>query len=412
MSVGRWRYIGLLCGLLVMLTACTLIPYPPKPPVFQPAIEPSLPSPFPRPYRQLTIDRLARRQYGLGELRFTNVLDVTDTFTRMAMLYPSDDLLISGFINVPHSLNNATTVPAITVNQTMSITIIPPMTTSITAPVNTSTSLSLSLPVSPVLSMSINNPITTQITPTGSEETGSESTQTPKVPVIIVIHGTAPRDEYQELAYTTEYADALSDEGYIVLHPDMRGYPPAEDGPNPMRIGYALDVLNLVALVRQQAGQPGPLAHADPEAIGLWGHSMGGGVALRTIVVSPHIRATLLFASMSGDELTNHNKLLEFTLGRSGYWAETINETPNLGDLERLSPINHLARVQSAVSIHHGTADLVPVDWSVDLCVRLGALNKDVECFFYEDAVHDFYYEDYDLFQERTMAFFERTLKN
>jgi dipeptidyl aminopeptidase/acylaminoacyl peptidase len=49
--------------------------------------------------------------------------------------------------------------------------------------------------------------------------------------------------------------------------------------------------LNLIALIKQQGGKPGPLQLADPNAIGLWGHSMGGGVSIRVITVSPDVKA-------------------------------------------------------------------------------------------------------------------------
>jgi len=49
-------------------------------------------------------------------------------------------------------------------------------------------------------------------------------------PVIIVLHGYIDLEIYQMLDYTTHYADALASAGYLVLHPNLRGYPPSDEG--------------------------------------------------------------------------------------------------------------------------------------------------------------------------------------
>jgi dienelactone hydrolase len=228
-------------------------------------------------------------------------------------------------------------------------------------------------------------------------------------PVVVVNHGYVSPAGYSTLAYTTRYADALARAGYIAIHPNYRNYPPSDEGPNPFRIGYTVDVLNLVALVRDQAGQPGPLQRADRENIGLWGHSMGGGVTLRAITVDPEIKAAVLYGSMSGDEKKNHEKILIWSNGERG--QEELN-TPE-EDLERISPIFHLERIRSAVSVHHGELDgTVPLEWSVDLCQRLDALGKTVECFTYPGQPHTFRGDGDQLFIQRIIAFFDRFLKN
>jgi len=102
-------------------------------------------------------------------------------------------------------------------------------------------------------------------------------------PVIIVLHGYIEPEIYQTLDYTTHYADALASAGYLMLHPNLRGYPPSDEGDNLFRVGMAIDVLNLIALVKENSGQPDLLQTADPTRIGLWGHSMGGGISTRVL---------------------------------------------------------------------------------------------------------------------------------
>ncbi|MCZ7668451.1 MAG: lysophospholipase [Chloroflexi bacterium] len=63
--------------------------------------------------------------------------------------------------------------------------------------------------------------------------------------------------------------------------PQLPQLPPSDAGDNLFRIGYAIDVLNLIAIIKNsRRDNPGPLQHADPNRIFLFGHSMGGGIAL------------------------------------------------------------------------------------------------------------------------------------
>jgi dipeptidyl aminopeptidase/acylaminoacyl peptidase len=224
-----------------------------------------------------------------------------------------------------------------------------------------------------------------------------------------VLHGYVDPSAYTTLAYTTRYADALARAGYLTIHPNFRNYPPSEEGPNPFRIGYAVDALNLIALVQEGAGKPGPLRQADPDAIGLWGHSMGGGITLRAITVSPNVKAAVLYGSMSGDEKKNHEMILVWSGGQRGQEELATPEE----DLQRISPIYHLERIGAAVSVHHGEVDgTVPPDWSADLCQQLSDLDKTVECFTYPGQPHTFNGEGDQLFIQRTIEFFARHLKS
>jgi dipeptidyl aminopeptidase/acylaminoacyl peptidase len=170
----------------------------------------------------------------------------------------------------------------------------------------------------------------------------------------------------------------------------------------------AIDVLNLIAIVRAEAGKPGPLERADPERIGLWGHSMGGGISTRVMVVSPYVKAVVLYGAMSGDEAKNYERInTYFSGGTRG--LEELRVPPEA--LPRISPIYFLNRVAAAVSIHHGEADPdVPPPWSNDLCRRLRDLNKTVECFVYKGQGHTFHDEGDTLFMQRMIDFYRRTL--
>jgi dipeptidyl aminopeptidase/acylaminoacyl peptidase len=230
-------------------------------------------------------------------------------------------------------------------------------------------------------------------------------------PVVLVNHGYVDPAVYRTLTYTTRYADALARAGFLAIHSNFRGYGASDDGPNEFRTGFTADVLNLAALVRRLGGEEGPLQLADPSAVGLWGHSMGGGVSLKAITARPDLAdAAVLYGAMSGDEQRNHDQIYNvFSGGTRGLYDP--DNPPSAEDLARLSPINHLERVQTPVSVHHGTLDdQVPPWWSDDLCTRLQELEKDVECYVYEGQPHTFVGQGDALFQQRVIDFLRKHL--
>ncbi len=226
-------------------------------------------------------------------------------------------------------------------------------------------------------------------------------------PVIIALHGYIDPAVYYTLDYTTHYADALANAGYIVLHPNLRGYPPSDEGENLFRVGMAIDVLNLIELVKTQSGGDDPLRSADPTLIGLWGHSMGGGISTRVLTVSQDVDAAVLYGSMSGDEQKNYEAIRVWSGSARG--LDEL-EIPT-GELTRISSMYFFDRITAAVSIHHGMADtLVPLEWSVLTCDQLRALGKNVDCIYYENLPHTFYGAGDEEFIRNTIQFFNRHL--
>lgn len=234
-----------------------------------------------------------------------------------------------------------------------------------------------------------------------------------RFPVAIALHGYIDPAAYTVVPYTRRYADALAEAGYFVIHPNLRNYPPSDSGPDSYRIGYANDVLNLIAIIRDQSQDPlGTLRRVDADDIQLWGHSMGGGIALRVITVNtePYLRAAVLYGSMSGDEQQNYGRIQEWTNGSTG--AFELAAPPQM--MAAISPAGNLERIRAAVSVHHSLADdVVPADWSQQLCDQLQALHdrgergQPPDCHFYEQQPHTFRGDSDRLFMERTVRFFD-----
>lgn len=227
-------------------------------------------------------------------------------------------------------------------------------------------------------------------------------------PVVIALHGYIDPAIYTTLDYTTGYADTLARAGYLVLHPNLRGYPPSDDGDNLFRVGMAVDVLNLIAIVRQQGGKPGPLALANPQAIALWGHSMGGGISTRVMTVDAGLRAVVLYAPMTGDERRNYEAIQRWSGGTRGLEELSVPEA----ELLRISPVHYFDLVTAPVSIHHGRADeLIPLSWSLETCEQLRGLEKAVECLDYADQPHTFVGDGAVVLMQNVIEFLNQYMK-
>ena len=112
-------------------------------------------------------------------------------------------------------------------------------------------------------------------------------------PAVIFNHGYIPPSVYRTIEDYEAHVRDLGGHGYVVLKPDYRGHNNSE-GRATGGYGtpdYTVDVLNALAALRKYPG-------VDPERIGMWGHSMGGQVTLRAMVVDPGIKAGVIWAGV------------------------------------------------------------------------------------------------------------------
>jgi dipeptidyl aminopeptidase/acylaminoacyl peptidase len=222
-------------------------------------------------------------------------------------------------------------------------------------------------------------------------------------PVIIMCHGYIRPDKYATGNDTWRESDYLARQGYITIAPDYRSHAASDNGVSFFHVGYAEDVLNLIASL-------GTVKKADRSRIGLWGHSMGGGVALRAAVVSKKVDAVVVFGSVSADERVNYAHGMGNGPGALGIASFGTPQNNRVG-YSRISSINYLDRIPG-LSIHHGTGDaLVPHAWSEELFEAAEEQSVDAELFLYPGAPHNFTGKDWDLAMERTLTFFAKYVK-
>lgn len=237
-------------------------------------------------------------------------------------------------------------------------------------------------------------------------------------PAIVFNHGYIPPDVYRTTERYIAYVDGLARSGYIVFRIDYRGHDRSEGEAsgaygNP---GYTVDVLNAVEALQQ-------FPQVDPNRIGMWGHSMGGYLTLRAMVISPDIKAGVIWAGVVAsytDMLNNWRRTGGPTptpnpsgarRWRNSWMDEygTPEENPEFWN--SISANSYLLDISGPIQLHHGTADTsVPLLFSEQLNQQLLDAGKIVELYTYEGDDHNLsnYFSQAML---RTIKFYDTYLK-
>ena len=237
-------------------------------------------------------------------------------------------------------------------------------------------------------------------------------------PAIVFNHGYIPPAQYRTTERYIAYVDWLARSGYIVFRIDYRGHDRSEGAAsgaysNP---GYTVDVLNAVAAIKQ-------FQLADPERIGMWGHSMGGYLTLRAMVISPDVKTGVIWAGVvaSYPDLLNRWRRSRGptpTPGATGgrgwrsTWVEQYGRPEeNAAFWNAVSANSYLGDLSGPIQLHHGTSDeSVPYEFSVSLNEQLQQAGKTVELYTYDGDDHNLS-NFFSQAMTRTIQFFDTYLK-
>ncbi len=224
-----------------------------------------------------------------------------------------------------------------------------------------------------------------------------------KFPVIVQFRGYVDLEKYFPGEGTQRSAEVYAANGFMTLAPDFLGYG-GSDSPSAdvfeERFETYTTALNLLASV-------GSLPMADPDRIGIWGHSNGGQIALTVLEILGRPVPAVLWAPVSKpfpysilyytDDIPDHGKLLRRELAKF----------EDQYDAEQYSLTNFLNRITGPVQIHQGTADTaVPLSWSDTFAQSLKeGSSSAVNYFVYNGADHNMT-PDWNTVVSRDLEFF------
>jgi dienelactone hydrolase len=240
-------------------------------------------------------------------------------------------------------------------------------------------------------------------------------------PVIMFNHGYVRPDEYRTTERYLDYVDYFARNGYIVFRSDYRGHGSSEgeaggaySSPN-----YTIDVLNGMAAVKMHPD-------ADAARIGMWGHSMGGHITLRSMVVSDEIKAGVIWGGVVGPypdlfarALTPEDPEQTPTPSSTRWptrWRTWLLRTfgtreDNPAFWDSISANAYLEEISGPLQLHHATTDsTVPVAVSEQLQRQMEAADRLSELYLYEGDNHNIAVNFYTA-MDRSLEFFDTYVK-
>ena len=237
-------------------------------------------------------------------------------------------------------------------------------------------------------------------------------------PAIIFNHGYIPPAQYRTTERYVAYVDGFARNGYVVFRPDYRGHDQSEGNASGGygSPDYTIDVLNATASLKRYPA-------ADPNRIGMWGHSMGGHITLRSMVTTQDIKAGVIWAGVVAsypDLMSRWRRPVPASVPtrarrwRDDFVAQYGSPESNPAFWDSISPSSYLADLSGPLQLHHGTADeSVPHEFSETLYQQAqdAKLAVPVEYYEYPGDNHNLS-KSFSTAMQRSIAFFDKYVKN
>jgi dipeptidyl aminopeptidase/acylaminoacyl peptidase len=263
-------------------------------------------------------------------------------------------------------------------------------------------------------------------------------------PVIVMNHGFFSRYIYISGDGTDRAAEFLNRHGYLTLSSDYRSWGASEVSSSLFYSGLVIDVINLMNAIPS-------IPEADPDRIGMWGHSMGGGVTLKILTIDPflngagqqasevegRIKAAVLYSTVSADDADIIGRwgpgcIGDYLAGEKLYGCNSSDILPldlppgliqaykdatrDAELVRQVAALHYLDDVSAPVQIHYGTEDGqvfsgTPPEWSQKAYDGFIKAGKQAELFAYEGEGHSFFADQWWAFMERSTHFFDEYVK-
>lgn len=213
-------------------------------------------------------------------------------------------------------------------------------------------------------------------------------------PAIVFNHGYIPPNVYRTTERYVAYQDAFARAGFVTIKSDYRGHGSSQGE----ALGgyytpdYTDDVMNALGSLKRDK-------RVNNKRIGMWGHSMGGFMTLRAMVIDPSIKAGVIWAGVVAnydDLMNNWNHKAPASIPqrvlnlRKTAIAKYGTPKNNPEFWNALSANSYLKDLGGPLQLHIGTADEeVPVLFHTELVKQLKAAGQPTQSYIYEGDNHN-----------------------
>lgn len=237
-------------------------------------------------------------------------------------------------------------------------------------------------------------------------------------PAIVFVHGYIAPTVYKTTERYGDYVNYLARNGFVVFKIDLRGHGDSEGeaGGAYYSSDYVIDTLNAYSALQKAD-------FVNPEAVGLWGHSMAGNVTFKSFVVKKNIPAVVIWAGAGYTYLD----LQEYRISDTSYRPPTQNTErakkrqllrDTYGDFDsndafwkQIVPTNYLDGVSGALELHHAVDDnVVSIEYSRNLIKVLAGSAITHELFEYGSGGHNLSGSSFSSAMQKTVEFYKKNL--